>query len=161
MIDSFGSGEPAGSLLAKSFDAVHFGFHQTSPVVATPSFPDSPAQPLTCSNGCIAMYKGTAFAYPCIFTRRYDWGGPMPSYSVVYLLGVISPVASHTRQVLTLWQLIQKIRNHGSVAYVVGSHANRSNLHGLCVNTNVQLTPLTTVLRSMLFCTSTRLRPGI
>jgi hypothetical protein len=57
---------------AKSFDAVHLGFHQASPVITTPALSDASLQGLACGNRCIAMFKNAAFA-DAAFSRWNDW----------------------------------------------------------------------------------------
>ena len=49
--------------LTQPLDAVHLGFHQASPVIANPSFPDISPQPSACGDRYIPMRKRLAFVF--------------------------------------------------------------------------------------------------
>ena len=145
---------------AQSFDTVHLGFHQASPVVANPVLPNTAAQPFAHCNSCIAMPKHSTLANSSILAGRNDWNSTMHSHRFVDGLCVLGTIASKTLERFICWQLRKQIRHYRSITDVITCYADSPNLQGIRINTYVQLAPLMAVFSTVFFYTSTHLHPG-
>ena len=78
----------------QSFNAVHLGLHQASPVVANPALPDASTQPPARVKRSIAIPKHSPLAGSSILAGRNDGHGAVPDDRFVGRLCVVGTIAS-------------------------------------------------------------------
>jgi len=91
---------------AQSFDAVHFGFHQTSLVIADPAFLDTSSQTPACSNGCIAVFKEPTLSGLGILSRGNDGLCALVNGRFIDRLCVVSAITYDALKRFIVWHLL-------------------------------------------------------
>src|SRR5574344_2738048 len=132
-------------------DAVHLRFHQTSPVVANPAFPDTSPQAPARSNSCIAVLKNSSPAHSCILAWRNDGDSTVLDDRFVGGLCIVSTITSQTFECFIWRQLLQQVAEHRGIADVIARHTDCPNLQGVCIDAYVQLAPLAAIFSTVLF----------
>ena len=120
-------------------------------MIATPTFPSLASKAPGCSDFRIEVCKGSAFAHAGILSWRNDGHGVVLHHCGMHSLRVIGTVTCDAQQWLVLRQLCQQLRHQGRIADVVGGDADGSHLQCLGIDTDVQLAPLMSTFRAMLF----------
>jgi len=88
------------------FDAVHFGFHQTSSVIANPAFPDTSTQTPSCCNSRIAVIKELSLSDLGIPSRGNGWLCTLVDGRFIDRLCVVSAITYDALERFIVWQLL-------------------------------------------------------
>ena len=141
--------------IAQSFDAVHLGLHQAAPVITTPHFPYPSAQTPACGDSRIAIRKGGAFAYSCIFSWGNNGSAASLAQRFIDCLGVIGTITSQAVQSLSCRNLLQHVGHNRCIAHIIAGHAS-----SVCASIPIAACATDVGVQRRVSCTSIRPRPG-
>ena len=138
--------------LAQQFEAMHFCFDQAALVIAAPSFPDRPAEPVACTNNFIASRNARRISGPCLRIAAGGDDGTGIACGNGFVTGscVESTIGTDARDGLIAWYLLQQFGQHGRVANPASGHFDSADLQRSEGHTQVDLSPLAAFGRTML-----------
>ena len=138
--------------LAKEFDAVHLCLCAASPVISGQLLPECRSKIFAGPQGFVSRDGARCGWFPelRILMRRDDGGGSPGSDHIMASARVIGPIGGDRGNFLIRWDLLQQVRQPGSIADIACRDADRADLQCFFIHPEVKLAPRALFASAML-----------